>query len=127
MIWISLVSMLAAAGFLLPTKAAVAGSSQVAALFRNPPREYSSGPHTKSDSAAATRLATGFSQPLIATQAAGSPQSAVPRLRLSNDEVVVIALKPSDDGKAWIVRPFGASGNDATVKLAWGKPEPKEL
>jgi hypothetical protein len=40
---------------------------------------------------------------------------------------VVTAFKPSDDGKAWIVRLFGASVKDATVKLFWDKPEPKQL
>ena len=79
-------------------------------------------PHRKSSPDAATRLATGLSQPLIATRA-GDPQlSATPRLRLSTDEVVVTAFKPSDDGKAWIVRLFGASGKDATVNLFWGRP-----
>jgi hypothetical protein len=84
-------------------------------------------PHGKSDTAAATRLATGFSQPLIASRATDSRPNTTPRLRLSTDAVVATVFKPSDDGKAWIVRLFGASGKDATVKLFWGSPEPKQL
>jgi alpha-mannosidase len=37
------------------------------------------------------------------------------------------ALKPSDDGKGWIVRLFGASGMTEQVKLAWAKPAPKQV
>ena len=37
------------------------------------------------------------------------------------------AIKPSDDGKGWIVRLFGASGKTETVQLAWATPPPKEV
>jgi alpha-mannosidase len=46
---------------------------------------------------------------------------------LSSDKVVVTAFKPSDDGKAWIIRLFGASGQPQRVKLAWTKPAPQQL
>ena len=41
--------------------------------------------------------------------------------------MVVTAFKPSDDGKAWIVRLFGASGKTEKVKLAWSSPAPQQL
>jgi alpha-mannosidase len=41
--------------------------------------------------------------------------------------VVVTAFKPSDDGKAWIVRLFGASGKTENVKLAWASPAPQQV
>ena len=41
--------------------------------------------------------------------------------------MLVTALKPSDDGKAIIVRLYGASGKDAVAKLAWSKPAPKAV
>jgi alpha-mannosidase len=39
-------------------------------------------------------------------------------------DVLVTAFKPSDDGKAWIVRLFGASGEDREAELRWSDPAP---
>ncbi len=41
--------------------------------------------------------------------------------------MLVTCLKPSDDGQAWIVRLFGASGKDERVKLTWAGPAPRQL
>ena len=41
--------------------------------------------------------------------------------------MVVTAFKPSDDGKAWIVRLFGASGKTEKVKLSWASPAPQQV
>ncbi|MFA6564164.1 MAG: glycosyl hydrolase-related protein [Verrucomicrobiia bacterium] len=73
------------------------------------------------------RFATGFSQPLVATPARGHAPSPTPLLRVEPADVLVTALKPSDDGKAWIVRLFGASGTPTTAKLTWSKPVPKRV
>jgi hypothetical protein len=81
---------------------------------------YAIRPHSGYDSAAASRFAIGLSQPLVAIAAMGH-QSAVqpPFLRVEPEDVLVTALKPSDDGAAWIVRLFGASGEDRRAKLVW--------
>ncbi len=71
----------------------------------------------------AARFGVECSQPLIPVRASG-PLQAEPRLRLSSDKVLVTALKPSDDGKGWVVRLFGASGNPEKVRLTWSKPAP---
>jgi hypothetical protein len=84
-------------------------------------------PHGKSDTGRVTRLAVGVAQPLIAARAGEAPPRSTPKLRLSSDDVVVAACKPSDDGRAWIVRLFGAAGKDANVNLLWDKPEPKAI
>ena len=83
-------------------------------------------PHRQLDTAGATRFATGFSQPLLVRSATGAmPRSAaLPRVEPAG--VVVVSLKPSDDGKATIIRLFGASGKAETAKLAWNKP-PKQV
>jgi alpha-mannosidase len=39
----------------------------------------------------------------------------------------VAALKPSDDGKAWIVRLFGASGKAEKATLLWADPQPRAV
>ena len=92
-------------------------------------------PHGKLDTADATRFATGCSQPLLAiaaldTAGRGSRRAiplSEPLLRLSSDDVVVSDLKPADDGKAWIVRLFGVSGQDSSITLDWGSRAPKAI
>jgi alpha-mannosidase len=39
----------------------------------------------------------------------------------------VTALKPSEDGRALVVRLFGASGRDAVTELRWSEPAPKAV
>jgi alpha-mannosidase len=72
-----------------------------------------------------SRFATAFSQPLVATPARGRAPSPTPLLRVEPADVLVTALKPSDDGRAWILRLFGASGTPANAKLTWSKPAPR--
>ena len=83
-------------------------------------------PHRGGTPADATRFATAFSQPLLPVPARATP-SAAPLLRVDSPDVLVTALKPSDDGKALIVRLFGASGKDAKAKLDWAAPAPTQL
>ena len=85
---------------------------------------YAVRPHRKSSPAEASRYAIALTQPLIATPARGPKPSGKPLLTLSTDEVIVTALKPTDDGKATLVRLYGASGRDTEVSLAWGPSGP---
>ena len=87
---------------------------------------YAIRPHKRFAPDEAVRFGTSCSQPLIVAPAAGAVL-ARPRLTLSSDKVVITALKPSDDGKGWIVRLFGASGQPQRVKLAWAEPPPRQL
>jgi hypothetical protein len=82
-------------------------------------------PHRKSGPAEASRFAMGFSQPLLTRPAGVNPMP--PLLRVGPADVLVSALKPSDDGKAWIVRLFGASGKTELATLEWGKGVPKAV
>ena len=50
------------------------------------------------DDAEASRFATGFSQPLVAVPGRGAAPDAAPLLRVEPADVLVTALKPSDDG-----------------------------
>jgi hypothetical protein len=83
-------------------------------------------PHGPFDAAAASRLAIGMSQSLFAV-ASASATPAAPFLSVEPEDVLVTAMKPSDDGKACIVRLFGASGQDRQVTLKWHAREPKGL
>jgi len=82
-------------------------------------------PHGPRDPAQAARFATGFSQPLLATGARGAKPSGTPFLSVEPDDVLVTALKPSDDGGAVIVRLFGTSAQARSARLRWGAATPK--
>lgn len=86
---------------------------------------YAIRPHDGYDPAAASRFAIGLSQPLVAMLTKDWPTILdAPFARVEPDDVLVTALKPSDDGAAWIVRLFGASGEEHRAKFIWaGKPK----
>ena len=84
-------------------------------------------PHGTYDPAEASRFAVAFSQPLLAGPAHGNEPDVKMPLHLDRRDVLVTAVKPSDDGKALIVRLFGASDKDAKVTLSWTKPEAKRI
>lgn len=84
-------------------------------------------PHLRFSPAEAARFAVVFSQPLVAVPARGATPRSTALLRVEPAEVVVSALKPSDDGKALIARLFETSGKAAKARLAWGTPGPKQV
>jgi alpha-mannosidase len=69
--------------------------------------------------AEATRFATAFSQPLLVTGARGANPSEEALFRLTPEDVVVSGLKPSDDGRALIVRLFNASAREQSARIDW--------
>ncbi|MEW6235692.1 MAG: polysaccharide lyase family protein [Candidatus Omnitrophota bacterium] len=87
---------------------------------------YALRPHRKFAPDEAARFAAGLSQPLIAARAYGQPLST-PRLEIEPQGAIAIAFKPSDDGKAWIVRLYGASGQDVQANLKWPQPAPESV
>lgn len=83
-------------------------------------------PHRRSDPAEASRFATGFSQPLAVSRA--TSRAPLPsRLTVSDPDILITAFKPSDDGKAWIVRVFNAGTSKRAAKLTWAEPKPGSL
>jgi alpha-mannosidase len=76
------------------------------------------------DPAEATRFATAFSQPLLVTGSRGQKVFGETLFRVSSPDVVVTGLKPSDDGRAMIVRLFNASAREQAVTLNWGARKP---
>ncbi len=79
---------------------------------------YALRPHSGYDAAAAARLAIGLSQPLLASSA-GTRALSPSLFRVEPADVLALECKPSVDGKAWIVRLFGASGEDRRARLTW--------
>lgn len=84
-------------------------------------------PHRLSNPGEASRLAIGFSQPLLATPAQGDPPPPRPLLRVQAQDVLITALKPSDDGRAVMVRLFGAAGQTIRTPITWNRPLPDLL
>lgn len=80
---------------------------------------YALRPHRGSSPAEMQRFATGLTQTLVVSHASDATVAKEPMLLLSTEDVLVQSLKPSDDGKAWIVRLFGASGHARQVSLTW--------
>jgi alpha-mannosidase len=74
----------------------------------------------------AAQFGAGCSQPLIPVPAGGA-RSLGSMLSVEPAGVLVTAFKPSEDGKAVIVRLFGASGKDSSVRLKWRGPVPKAV
>ncbi len=88
---------------------------------------FAVAPHAAYDPAAATRLASGLSQPLLALPTAASAPSGRARLTLTNERVVATAFKPSDDGKGWILRLYNVSDTEQQVGVEWGEPKPTRM
>ncbi len=89
---------------------------------------YALRPHAGYDGAAATRFSVGLSQPLLAGPAVGPAPSATPLLSVGGDDgVLVIDLKPSDDGRAFIVRLYNASPSEQRPTLAWAGPAAPQM
>jgi alpha-mannosidase len=79
---------------------------------------YAARAHGGYDPAAASRFATGLSQPLVVSRASAGKVRA-PMLRIEPLDVLALALRPSDDGRAWMLQLFGASGQDRKARLSW--------
>jgi hypothetical protein len=82
---------------------------------------YALRAHGGYDPAAASRFSIALSQPLLAS-GASAELPAASLLSVDPPDVLVIALKPSDDGKATIIRLFGASGENRKARLRWSSP-----
>jgi alpha-mannosidase len=87
---------------------------------------YSLQPHRSYSPELAARFGAEASQPLLVAPAGASPVTQ-PRLRVEPAEAMVAAFKPSDDGRAWIVRLFNASDAPVTTKVHWGELQPQAV
>lgn len=88
---------------------------------------YSLLPHPQYDQAVAQRFGIERSQPLLVTPAQGVAPTGRPFVELDTPEVIVASIKPSNDGKAIILRLFGAGGEAAKARLKWGGETPMSL
>lgn len=84
-------------------------------------------PHGAFDAAAAARFAIGLRQPLLALPPAAVPPTGRPRLSLSTDRVVVLALKPADDGPGLVLRLQNVSEREQAVRIDQAEPAPAHV
>jgi hypothetical protein len=80
---------------------------------------YALRPHESEDIAAASRFATGLSQALLVSPSVSHEFVSTSMLKVEPASALLTELKPSDDGKAWIVRLFAASDEDVSAHLTW--------
>jgi alpha-mannosidase len=91
-------------------------------LFR-----YSVRPHSGGyDPLAAMRFGIEQSQPLVVVNRS-TPGHCPLALDGWPDNVLVSAMKPSNDGKAIILRLYEVAGKTTQIKLRWTAPEPKAV
>jgi len=88
---------------------------------------YSIKPHRRFDSGRAVRFGTERSQPLIAVPVDSKIPIQNSILSVKPTRLIVTAFKPSEDGKAKIVRLFNAGEQPEKARLAWAKPVPKTV
>lgn len=79
---------------------------------------YALQPHGVYDAVASTKLSTGMAQPLIVAPASGAAQ-ATSKLQLSSQRLVVLSLRPSLDGKAYMVTLYNPGDQTERTELQW--------
>ncbi|MEX1827361.1 hypothetical protein [Luteibacter sp. CQ10] len=83
---------------------------------------YALRPHGHADVAEASRFATGLSQPLLVLPVTeGSARRAKAFVRVEPESVLVEALTPSADGRAWIMRLRNASDAAVQARIRWSE------
>ena len=88
---------------------------------------YSIMPHRRFDSGKASKFAIERSQPLIAVPVDSEAPIQRSILSVEPTGVIVTAFKPSEDGKAWVVRLFNTTDRPEKAGLIWAKPAPKTV
>lgn len=82
---------------------------------------YAIQPHAAYDALAATHFGVESTEPLIAAPASGAAPLAS-CLSIQPPGVIAAAFKPSDDGKALIVRLYNPTSQPQTAQLRWSQP-----
>ncbi len=89
---------------------------------------YSIWPHQKFDAAKAARFGTERSQPLIVVPVSKKRREVRPIIAgIKPGSVVATAFKPSEDGKARIVRLFNAGMRTEKAKISWTEAAPRTV
>jgi alpha-mannosidase len=84
---------------------------------------YALRPHEGYNPAAAGRFSMGMSQPLVSSEHGQRSPDAL-ELGIDQQDIILQECKRSTDGSAWIVRLFGASGENRRASLKWADDRP---
>jgi alpha-mannosidase len=87
---------------------------------------YAVRAHNGYDPAQANTFAIGLSQPLLASFSSNDAPGQ-PLLKIGPADVLAVAMRPSEDGKAFIVQLFGASGKERRAKLTWADQKSRRV
>lgn len=88
---------------------------------------YSIKPHRRFDGGAAARFGIERNQPLVVVPVDKGAAVQQSLLSVKPAGVIVSAFKPSEDGKAWIIRLFNAGGQPEKAELNWAEPGPEAV
>jgi alpha-mannosidase len=88
---------------------------------------YSMLPHKQYDQAAAARFGIERSQPLVAMPVQRDAPVPGSRLSVEGQGVIVSSLKPSEDGRALMVRLFNPGTAPAQASIQWRDPVPARI
>jgi len=78
-------------------------------------------PHKNFDEVSLSKFATGFAQSLIAAPAIGKGVTAS-MLQLSNPLITVVSLRPSQNGKAYMLTLYNPGLKTVSTSLQWNRP-----
>jgi alpha-mannosidase len=85
---------------------------------------YAIRPHGKFDAAEAKRFGLKLSRPLVAAPTDPSSPPPTSLFRIESPDVVVTSLRPSEDGRALMIRLYNASAENRRGELIWGAFQP---
>ncbi len=85
---------------------------------------YAIRPHGKFDAAEAKRLGLELSRPLFAVPADSSSPPVTSLFRTEPPDVIVTSLRPSEDGRALMIRLYNASTENRRLEMIWGAFQP---
>ena len=89
---------------------------------------YALRPHREGyDAVASQRFGVDQSQPLIAVATNTASDLPEPDISLTPETVIVVGVKPSDDGTADIVRLFNTAAQSCEAKLSCTNPQPQRI
>ncbi len=96
-------------------------------VFKVPSTHTNSCGDGPCNDAESSRFATNFSQPLVAVPGRGQAPDGASLLCVEPSDVIVSGLKPSDDGKALVVRLLSATDRPLRARLSWPRTVPQRL
>jgi alpha-mannosidase len=92
------------------------------------PFRYTLRPHRGYSNASVKKFGLELTNPLLVVPAEPSSRAIPSTFTLEGDTAVIVSsFKPSDDGKAWMIRLFNCGTEEGSVEIQWGNRKPKAV